>query len=431
MREHTTLKTSPRTIRRLVFQTAYSGLGIICTLYLTVILQAGNSGLYLFFINDLLTEPKRLAFTLSFPSAFLTALFVLGYTLRIPRFDFFNRILAINVLIYSFLGLIFSTLRLPLFSREVFISEFFLSGILLVIYYILCHRLYPKRLGMLADVDVTLFKSSPSLEAIPVDAMSIQDQQFDGIVTNLRGVIDDDTTHLLADLAQRHIPVYDVNVLLETLWGRISLADLTPIEIESFTPPVIYGLVKRIGEVALIIVCTPLLIVLWSIISIAIKLDSPGPILFAQTRTGLNGTTFTMLKFRSMFVTKEQENRFAERNDKRVTRVGWVLRRLRLDELPQFWSVIRGDMSLIGPRPEQLEFTKRFNQLIPFYGFRHTIRPGITGWAQVMYGYAASDEQTRAKLELDFFYIKHMSAWLDLVVLVKTIRTIILGSGAR
>ena len=88
-------------------------------------------------------------------------------------------------------------------------------------------------------------------------------------------------------------------------------------------------------------------------------------------------------------------------------------------------------MCLIGPRPEQLEFTKRFEQLIPFYSFRHTIRPGITGWAQVMYGYAASDKQTRAKLEFDFFYIKHMSAWLDLVVLVKTIRTIILGAGAR
>ena len=107
------------------------------------------------------------------------------------------------------------------------------------------------------------------------------------------------------------------------------------------------------------------------------------------------------------------------------------MRRVRLDELPQLWNVLRGDMSLIGPRPEQPQFTHRFNELIPFYGYRHTIRPGITGWSQVMYGYAASDDQTRAKLEFDFYYIKHMSAWLDLVVLIKTLRTIILGAGAR
>ena len=138
-----------------------------------------------------------------------------------------------------------------------------------------------------------------------------------------------------------------------------------------------------------------------------------------------------MLKFRSMVIGSDKENRFAEKNDKRVTRVGKVLRRLRLDELPQLWNVYRGEMSLIGPRPEQEEFTQRFEQIIPFYRFRHSVLPGITGWAQVMYGYAASDEQTRGKLAFDFYYIKHMSAWLDLLVLLKTIKTIIVGSGYR
>lgn len=382
-------------------------------------------------LNDLLTEPQRLTFVLGFPAAFLTSLVVLGYALRLPRFDFFNRILAINIVIYSFLGLTLSTLRLPLFSREVFITEFFLSGVLLVIYSILCHRLYPKHLGVLSEIDITPFKNYPALEATPVDSTSARNIQFDGIVAKLRGVVDDDTSHLLADLAQRHIPVHDANDLIETLWGRVPLTNLTSIEIESFTPPIFYGLVKRISDIAMIVVCVPLLSVLCLIISVAIKLDSPGPILFTQTRTGLNGATFTIFKFRSMFVTNEQGNRFAEMSDKRVTRVGRILRRLRLDELPQLWNVIVADMNLIGPRPEQLEFTERFDQLIPFYGFRHTVRPGLTGWAQVMYGYAASDEQTKAKLEFDFFYIKHMSLWLDLVILLKTIRTIIVGSGAR
>lgn len=425
------LKTSLRSRHRLIFQAVYSGLGIICTLCLAIVLQAGDSGPYLFLVNDLQTELQQLAFVLSFPIAFLAALFVLSYVLKIPRFDFFNRILTINIVIYSFLGLTLSALRLPLVSREVFISEFLLSGVLLIGYYLLCHRLYPKRLGLLSEVDPAIFEAYTSLEIIPIDAASSQDKQFDGIVANLRGVIDNDTTHLLADLAQRHIPVHDANILIETLGGRISLTNLTPIEIESFKPPVVYGLIKRVGEITLIVVSAPLMIVLWMIIALAIKLDSPGPILFSQERVGHNGVAFTMLKFRSMFVTSPESPRFTERNDKRITRVGWVLRRLRLDELPQLWNVILGDMSVIGPRPEQIALAANFERLIPFYGFRHTIRPGITGWAQVMFGYAVSDEQTRAKLELDFFYIKHLSAWLDLVVLVKTIRTIILASGAR
>ena len=138
-----------------------------------------------------------------------------------------------------------------------------------------------------------------------------------------------------------------------------------------------------------------------------------------------------MFKFRSMLVKGNHEPRFPEKRDKHITRVGKVLRRIRLDEIPQLWNVLRGEMSIIGPRPEQPQFTNRFNELIPFYGFRHTIRPGITGWSQVMYGYAASDEQTRAKLEFDFYYIKHMSAWLDLVTLVKTLRIMIIGPGSN
>jgi len=185
-------------------------------------------------------------------------------------------------------------------------------------------------------------------------------------------------------------------------------------------------------DIVLVLVLSPLFIVLTLAIAIAIKLDSRGPILFEQPRTGRHGTPFNVLKFRSMIATDRLDSiRFAEKNDKRITSVGRFLRRLRLDELPQMWNVLKGEMSLIGPRPEQLEFTDRFDQVIPFYGFRHTLRPGITGWAQVMYGYAASDDQTRAKLEFDFFYIKHISLWLDIVIFIKTFRTIIIGSGAR
>jgi exopolysaccharide biosynthesis polyprenyl glycosylphosphotransferase len=425
------LITSSRAIRRQLFQIVYSTLVPACLLWLAVAFQAGNSGIYLFLRNDLLTEPQRLIFVLGFPTAYLVSLLILSHTLKLPRFDFFNRILAINVVVYSFLGLTLSALRLPLVSREVFVSEFLLSSASLIIYHISRHRLFPRHLGVLPEVDTAPFDDYPLLDSSPTDTDSIHNTEFDGIVANLRVPIDSNTSHLLADLAQKRIPVYDANVLLEALWGRVPLENLTPIEIETFTPTTIYSRIKRISELSLIIICAPLLVILATIISIAIKLDSSGSVVFNQPRTGLNGKSFTLLKFRSMIVTHQQENRFAEKKDKRITRVGRVLRRSRLDELPQLWNVLKGDMSLIGPRPEQLEFTKQFDQLIPFYGFRHTIRPGVTGWAQVMYGYASSNEQTRAKLEFDFFYIKHMSAWLDVIILFKTIRTIILGSGAR
>ena len=126
-----------------------------------------------------------------------------------------------------------------------------------------------------------------------------------------------------------------------------------------------------------------------------------------------------------------EKNSFAKENDSRITPVGRLLRRFRLDELPQFWNIVRGEMSLIGPRPEQVAFAEHFTQVIPFYSFRHSVPPGITGWGQVMHGYADSEVATRTKLELDFFYIKHMSLWLDLLITIKTARTILLGSGAR
>jgi lipopolysaccharide/colanic/teichoic acid biosynthesis glycosyltransferase len=398
---------------------------------MSVTLQAGSAGIYLFVINDVTTNPERFIFILCFPIAYLASLLAVEYVLRLPRFDFLNRIAVINISVYCFLGLALSSLRLPLISREVFIMEFLVSSTLLITNYMVIHRLLPRRIGVLGDSPLDPFQRHPGLDAVRIDTSSIEDLSFDAIVTNLRQDVNPKTTHLLALLAQKRITAYDADSFIEILWGRIPLSNLTSIEIESFIPPALYVGVKRVIEIALILALLPLLVVLSLAISFAIKLDSPGPIIFRQQRTGFQGEAFTMLKFRSMVKQQDQINRFAEKEDNRVTRVGKLIRRLRLDEVPQLWNVICGEMSLIGPRPEQIQFTERFEKLIPFYGFRHMIRPGVTGWSQVMYGYAASDDQTRAKLEFDFYYIKHMSAWLDILVLVKTLRTIILGSGVR
>jgi len=127
----------------------------------------------------------------------------------------------------------------------------------------------------------------------------------------------------------------------------------------------------------------------------------------------------------------EERARFAKTGDQRVTRVGTVIRKFRLDELPQFWNILVGDMSLIGPRPEQVGFVEQFERDIPYYSYRHLVRPGVTGWAQVNHGYAADHEETRKKLEHDLYYVKHFSFWLDLLIAFKTVGTIFTGFGAR
>jgi len=167
----------------------------------------------------------------------------------------------------------------------------------------------------------------------------------------------------------------------------------------------------------------------WPIIALLIKLDSPGPVFYSQRRVGLNGRIFLLHKFRTMHVEAEKDgHQWASVDDPRVTRVGRYLRKSRLDELPQLWNVLRGQMSLVGPRPERPEFVDELAAHIRFYNERHLIKPGLTGWAQINYRYGASIEDTRRKLQLDLWYMKHMSLELDMIILFRTIGTLFVGS---
>jgi exopolysaccharide biosynthesis polyprenyl glycosylphosphotransferase len=163
--------------------------------------------------------------------------------------------------------------------------------------------------------------------------------------------------------------------------------------------------------------------------AVLVKMDSPGPILFKQERLGRESIPFTLYKFRTMRMDAESETGpvWATENDPRVTRIGKWLRKSRLDEIPQLWNVLRGDMSLVGPRPEREVFIRKLSEKIPFYAERLLVLPGITGWAQVMYPYAASIEESRRKLQFDVYYIKHMSFFLDVFVLLKTCKTVLFG----
>jgi sugar transferase (PEP-CTERM system associated) len=166
--------------------------------------------------------------------------------------------------------------------------------------------------------------------------------------------------------------------------------------------------------------------------AILIKLDSPGPVFYKQERVGKNGRPFVLMKFRSMCQDAEKEGPvWATKDDDRTTRVGQVIRKIRVDEIPQFWHILRGEMNFVGPRPERQHFVAQLAQEIPYYEQRHLIAPGLTGWAQIKYPYGASIEDARQKLQYDLFYIKNQSLILDAIILFETIKIILFGRGAH
>ena len=189
---------------------------------------------------------------------------------------------------------------------------------------------------------------------------------------------------------------------------------------------------KRVLDLVAIGLVLPMAIGIAVVTAIAIKLESPGAVFFWQKRVGMNGKVFNMLKFRSMTSDSEKHgSQFAQSNDMRVTRIGKFIRKFRVDEIPQLWNVLKGEMSLIGPRPEQESFVEEFNKSIPNYSLRHMVMPGITGLAQTEQGYVADAEATITKLEYDLYYIKNMSLLTDAQITLKTIYTIMTGFGAR
>lgn len=189
---------------------------------------------------------------------------------------------------------------------------------------------------------------------------------------------------------------------------------------------------KRLFDLSAVVVTLPVWIVLAAAVAVAVRMSSPGPVLFRQTRVGRGGRPFTIYKFRTMRSDAEAAGpRFAEVDDPRLVRGGGVLRRYRLDEIPQLWNVLMGDMSLVGPRAEQAPFVEDFSREIPFYSLRHLLRPGVTGWAQINAAYAADLEGTVRKLAYDLYYIKHVSPILDLRILWSSVWTVVTGSGSR
>jgi sugar transferase (PEP-CTERM system associated) len=222
----------------------------------------------------------------------------------------------------------------------------------------------------------------------------------------------------------------------ERLTGKIMLDELKPswlIFSDGFRARKLTRAVKRAVDVLLAIVGMVLAAPLMALTAIAVRLDTPGPVVYAQERVGEHGRTFMVYKFRSMRTDAEQPGKpiWARDRDDRITRVGRFIRKTRLDELPQLWNVMRGDMSFVGPRPERPFFVEQLAREIPFYLQRHSVKPGLTGWAQVKYQYGSTVEDAMEKLRYDLYYIKHLSVFFDLTIVFDTVKVVLFRKGAE
>lgn len=261
---------------------------------------------------------------------------------------------------------------------------------------------------------------NPSLESLPDCA----------IVADLYADLDPEWERFLAEAAISGRPVYHYKQVWEAETGKVQIEHMSENGFGALVPSFAYQKMKRAIDVVLSLLALPFIIPLMVICAAAIRWDSKGPIFFRQRRMGFRGVEFNVLKLRTMtesHVGDDRDLSITRNDDKRITRVGAVLRRTRVDELPQIFNIMRGEMSWIGPRPEAVSLSQWYEGEIPFYRYRHIVRPGITGWAQVNQGHVADLDEVNEKLQYDFYYIKNLSYWLDLLILIRTIRVVSSG----
>lgn len=253
-----------------------------------------------------------------------------------------------------------------------------------------------------------------------------------GLVVDLHKELSAEQSKFVADCSINNIPVVHSDRVKEMLDGKVQTERLSENAIGTLKPSPFYTAFKRFWESVLITITLPITLPLMLITALVIKIENPGPAIFTQERVGQGGRIFKIYKFRSMSIqTDNAESKFATAEQARITKVGKIIRKVRIDELPQFFNVLKGEMALIGPRPEQDNFVQQFEESIPFYGYRHMVKPGITGWAQTVQGYADDESSTKEKLSHDLYYIKYFSFWLDMNIILKTIKTMATGFGAK
>ncbi|MBA1376205.1 sugar transferase [Sphingomonas ursincola] len=257
------------------------------------------------------------------------------------------------------------------------------------------------------------------------------------LVADLHFDHSDEWERAIAEATLHGIPVYHYKQVLETLTGKVRIEHMSENTFGSLLPSLNYARTKRAADIILTLLILPILALPMALVALAIRLESSGPAFFLQLRMGHRGVPFKVIKFRTMRCedpTKMADARDAamtKKDDDRITRLGRFLRRSRIDELPQLINVLKGEMSWIGPRPEAIALSEWYESELPFYSYRHIVRPGITGWAQVNQGHVTNLDDISAKLQYDFFYIKNFPYWLDLLIVFRTVLVMLNGYGAK
>jgi len=328
---------------------------------------------------------------------------------------------------------------LAIFRLDYTTVQFMASYTISVAFFLSLHLYIVNRRRVILGV-----VSSPSMAHLPqmgrvewyhIEHPDEQVPELRGVVVDLNSDHVDAWSSRIASFALEGIPVYHIRDVIENLTGMVQIRHLSENMLGSLNPNDNYLIIRHIIDTAIAAVLLTLLLPLFCIVALAVNLDSRGPVFFKQTRIGFRNRPFTVYKFRTMTdrdgLPDDRGSAVTRPNDPRITRVGSFLRKTRIDELPQLINVVKGEMGLIGPRPEAVPLTKWYELEIPFYHYRHIIKPGITGWAQVNQGHVHEIVEVSRKLHLDFYYVKNISFWLDILIVLKTIQVMCNGQGAK
>lgn len=363
--------------------------------------------------------------------AFGFAFYSLRQVLRYPGSQSASFILPVITLAFGILISSFLLLRL-VYSNYIVLLGYLITLSWCYVGYFIGNRYRIHRYALVPFGEALEFKERHGALFELLSQPDLTNQRFNAVIADLRSnELSPDWQKFLAYCTLSRIPVYHTRQIKESLTGRVKINHLSENEIGALLPSSFYERIKRMIDLIAVIICLPLFSPLLLIVGVFIKIESSGPIFFFQKRMGFRGKPFTMFKFRTMYVNTKGKEFTQGEDDPRITKIGKFIRKYRIDELPQFFNILLGQMSFIGPRPESLELSKWYEKDVPFFAYRHVVRPGISGWAQVEQGYAAEVDGMKVKLEYDFYYIKNFSFWLDVLITFKTVKTILTGFGAR
>jgi len=324
--------------------------------------------------------------------------------------------------------------RFP-YDRLALAAGFLLHIALLYLLYIYAERRVRRRIAVVPFGRADRLALIEGIEWVMLKRPRLADARAcNAIVADFRIDMPDEWEAFLADAALAGRIVYQVKQLSESLTGRVELEHLSENSFGSLLPARGYFYLKAVADFLFAVLLLPLVLPAMALIALAIRCESKGPALFRQKRVGHAGRPIIVYKFRTMHAADIDDTRSAAMtrdDDDRITAVGKVLRTLRIDELPQIFNILKWEMSWIGPRPEAEVLSIWYTSEIPFYRYRHVVKPGISGWAQVNQGHVAEVNEVHRKLQYDFYYIKYFSPWLDVLIFFRTIKTMLTGWGAR